>query len=119
MLTAMDLQGPVRQLASHCVLAGRAGNLLKLKLDRSGEIFRRPQLEEKLALALSQHLGAKVRLEIVVTDSPEDTPARRQALANDERLKAAQASIESDPNVRAMREIFGATVQPGSVKPRS
>jgi DNA polymerase-3 subunit gamma/tau len=119
MLAAMDLQGPVRQLASHCVLAGRAGNLVKLRLDRSGEIFRRPQLEEKLASALSQHLGSTVRLEIVVTDTTEDTPARRQAQASDERLKAAEASIESDPNVRAMREIFGATVQPGSVKPRT
>jgi DNA polymerase III subunit gamma/tau len=52
-----------------------------------------------------------------VSDGDEDTPARRQAQASDERLRAAEQAIESDPAVRAMREVFGATVQPGSVKP--
>ena len=29
----------------------------------------------------------------------------------------AVVAIDSDPAVRAMRDVFGATVQPGSVKP--
>jgi DNA polymerase-3 subunit gamma/tau len=117
MVAALDLQGPARQLANHCVLIGRAGDVLRLKLDRSGEMFRRPQLEQKLAQALAQQLGRAVRLEISVSDAAEDTPARRQAQVSDERLKAAEEAIETDPAVRAMREVFGATVQPGSVKP--
>jgi DNA polymerase-3 subunit gamma/tau len=80
-------------------------------------MFRRPQLEQKLAQALAQQLGRAVRLEISVSDAAEDTPARRQAQVSDERLKAAEEAIETDPAVRAMREVFGATVQPGSVKP--
>ena len=117
MLAALDLQGPARQLANHCVLTSRSGDLLRLRLDRSGEIFRRPQLEQKLAQALSAQQGRPLRIEISVSDVAEDTPARRQAQVSDERLRAAEEAIEADPAVRAMREVFGATVQPGSVKP--
>jgi DNA polymerase-3 subunit gamma/tau len=117
MLAALDLQGPARQLANHCVLTSRSGDVLRLRLDRSGEMFRRPQLEQKLAQALSTQQGRPLRIEISVSDVAEDTPARRQALVSDERLRAAEEAIETDPAVRAMREVFGATVQPGSVKP--
>ena len=117
MLAALDLQGPARQLANHCVLTSRSGDVLRLRLDRSGEMFRRPQLEQKLAQALSTQQGRPLRIEISVSDVAEDTPARRQALVSDERLRAAEEAIETDPAVRALREVFGATVQPGSVKP--
>ena len=117
LVASLDLQGPVRQLAHHCVLTARSGDVLRLRLDRSGEMFRRPQLEQKLAQALSEQLGRPLRIEISVSDAAEDTPARRQAQASDERLRAAEEAIEADPAVRAMREVFGATVQPGSVKP--
>jgi DNA polymerase-3 subunit gamma/tau len=117
LVAALDLQGPARQLANHCVLTARSGDVFRLRLDRSGEIFRRPQLEQKLAQALSEQLGRPLRIEISVSDAAEDTPARRQAQASDERLRAAEEAIEADPAVRAMREVFGATVQPGSVKP--
>ena len=90
---------------------------MRLKLDRAGEDFRRPQVEQRLAQALEKYYGEPVRLDIAVSDAVEVTPARLQAQAADERQKAAEQSIEADVNVRAMREIFGATVQPGSVKP--
>jgi DNA polymerase-3 subunit gamma/tau len=117
MLATLDLQGPARQLANHCVLTARNGDVLRLRLDRAGEMCRRPQLEQKLAQALSEQHGRPIRIEISVSDAAEDTPARRQAHAADERLRAAEEAIEADPAVRAMREVFGATVQPGSVKP--
>ena len=47
----------------------------------------------------------------------ETTPAQQQAQAADDRLRAAQQAIEADPAVRAMRDTFGATVQPGSIRP--
>ena len=63
------------------------------------------------------HYGRTLRLDIALSDAVEPTPARQQQAASDERLKAAQIAIDSDPAVRAMRDVFGATVQPGSVKP--
>jgi DNA polymerase-3 subunit gamma/tau len=115
----MALQGPAGQLAAHCVLVGRARDLVKLRLDRAGEMFNRPQLVQKLTQALSRHYGEPVRLDVTVADADriEPTPARQQAQVADERLKAAEQAIDSDPAVLAMRDIFGATVLPGSVKP--
>jgi DNA polymerase-3 subunit gamma/tau len=116
-VAALGLQGPAGQLAAHCVLVGRTDDLVRLRLDRAGEVFRRPQLEQKLAQALAQRFGQPVRLDIAVSEAEEVTPARQHAKAADARLKAAEQAIEADSNVRAMREVFGATVQPGSVKP--
>jgi DNA polymerase-3 subunit gamma/tau len=113
----LGLVGTTAQLAAHCTLVWRKGDVVRLKLDRAGEDFRRPQVEQRLAQALEKHYGASVRLDIAVSDGVEVTPARLQAQAADERQKAAEQAIESDANVRALREIFGATVVPGSVKP--
>ncbi|HVN41650.1 MAG TPA: DNA polymerase III subunit gamma/tau [Steroidobacteraceae bacterium] len=116
-VAALGLQGPAGQLAAHCVLVGREGSLFKLRVDRDGEHFRRPQLEEKLSQALAQHIGAPVRLEIATGGDGAATPARQQSQAAEERQRAAEQAIDSDPAVRAMREVFGATVKPGSVRP--
>jgi DNA polymerase-3 subunit gamma/tau len=117
-LAALGLSGMAAQLAAHCSLEQLGATQIRLRLDAQGEMFRRPQVEQRLAEALSKHFGRTLRLEIQVGDAPlEDTPARRQARAEDERQRAAQAAIESDPNVRALQDMFGATVQPGSIKP--
>jgi DNA polymerase-3 subunit gamma/tau len=118
-VASLQLQGPTQQLAAHCVLVGRVKDLVRLRLDPAGDAFNRPQLVQKLTQALSQHYGEPVRLEINIGERAgvEATPARQQAQAADERLKAAENAIDGDPAVRAMRETFGATVHPGSVKP--
>jgi DNA polymerase III subunit gamma/tau len=116
-VAALGLQGPASQLAAHCVLVGRKGDVVQLRLDAAGEHYRRPQLEQKLAEALSSHYGTPVRLSIAVTEGEEATPARQQARAADDRQRAAEQAIDADANVRTLREVFGATVQPGSVKP--
>jgi len=113
----LNLQGPATQLAVHSTLVAKEGNRIHLMLDPDGMTFRRPALEEKLAQALSALCGEPIRLEITAAEAPQETPARLQKLAADDRLQTARQSIETDPNIRAMRDIFGATVQPDSVRP--
>jgi DNA polymerase III subunit gamma/tau len=113
----MNLQGMVKELASHTTLTAKQGNKIQLVIDADGEHFRRPQLEDKLAQALSSYFGEPVRLELSVADRALDTLARQQKAAADDRVQQARAAIENDPNVRAMRDMFGATVQPDSVRP--
>ncbi len=113
----LNLTGPVSQLAAHCVLASKQGNKLQLTLDAEGEMFRRPSLEERLTQVLSTHFGEPIKLEISAASDVANTPARLQKAAADDRLQAAHSSIETDPNIRAMRDIFGASVQPGSIRP--
>ena len=90
--------------------------VIRLRLDSANAHFRRAQLEEKLEAALSRHFGRTLRMDITEGEAGAMTPARHQAQAADDRLKAAEQAIETDPAVRAMREVFGATVKPGSVK---
>jgi DNA polymerase-3 subunit gamma/tau len=122
LVARLGLHGPTRQFAAHCLLLERGAGVVRLQLDPAGAAFRRPQIEQRIAQLLTEHFGEPVRLEIVEADRVAGellTPARREAIAHDDRQRAAEASIESDPAVRAMREVFGATVKPGSVKPLS
>lgn len=116
MVARMNLQGMVRQLAAHCAFGGKHGGKVSLRLDAEGEHFLTKALEEKLTQALSSYYGEPVRIEISV-DTAIDTLARQQKAAAEDRLQQAKVSIESDPNVRAMKDIFGATVQPDSIRP--
>jgi DNA polymerase-3 subunit gamma/tau len=117
----LGLQGPVSQLAAHCSLLGKEGPRVRLLLDATGEPFRRPALEDKLTQALAAYFGETIKLDIELGVDANaitlDTPARRQQAQDQDRLQAARVSIESDPNIKAMRDIFGATVQPESIKP--
>ena len=70
---------------------------------------------ERLQAALAQ-AGHTVRLR-VVAGPVADSPARRNALAADARMKAAQALLEADPFVQELKRDFGATIVPGSLKP--
>jgi DNA polymerase-3 subunit gamma/tau len=121
LVAALGLQGSARHLAQHCVFVERKAGVVRLQLDPAGESFRRGPIEQRVAEALSQHYGEAIRLEIVAAEVPDGilTPARRDALATADRQRAAEQSIDSDPAVRAMREVFGATVKPGSIKPLS
>jgi len=115
----LNLTGPVSQLAAHCSLKAREPGNLQLVLDVDGEPFRRPGLEEKLRQALCALLGEEIRLEFVEATQVAvvDTPARRQQAAAADRLQAATQAIHEDPNVRQMVDLFGAVVQPESIKP--
>jgi len=116
MLVAMELGGAARQLASNCSLVARDGALLRLSLDRTQQMLRTPALVERLAQALTRHLGEPIRLEIEIGRSDLDTPARTEERSAKENLEAARRSLDADSTVRAFKETFGATLKPDSVK---
>jgi DNA polymerase-3 subunit gamma/tau len=113
----LNLQGPVTQLAAHSLLVSKQGGRVQLSIDAAGEPFRRPALEERLAQALSAYFGEEIRIDFVQAAQQMNTPARQQQAAANDRLANARVAIDEDPNIRAMRETFGATVQPESVRP--
>jgi DNA polymerase-3 subunit gamma/tau len=116
LLAHLELQGAARQLAANCQLIERDGNRFRFRLDPRAQSLCTRQQEERLVAALGKVVGAAVSLEIEVGGA-QDTPARREEQARDERLEQARAAIERDPNVRALRDRFGAVVQPDSIKP--
>jgi len=119
LVTRANLSGIAAQLAAHCSLQARMPGKLQLLLDADGEHFRRPAVEEKLRQALSSALTEEIKLEFVIQSGQAvvDTPAKREQAAVANRLNAAAQSIQNDPNVKQMMDVFGAVVQTESIKP--
>ena len=117
-LAALDLPPMARQLASHCVLLERKGAVVRLALDPRNQQLRTRQQEDKLAGALSRYYGEPVRLEFEIsTATGVETPAQAGQRSSMEELEAAKRALESDPGARALRERFGATLVPDTVRP--
>jgi len=75
--------------------------------------------EQDLQKLLSERFGKPLRLSIRIGEAKGETPADRQLRINDEAQQAADAAIAADPNIKAMQDIFGARIKPGSVRPRT
>ncbi len=112
----LELVGLARQLASNCAYTGRQDALLRFALDPRHQAIRSKSQEDKLAQALSRYFGETLRIEIEVSTPPADTPALAQARRADEQLGAARAGLDRDPTVLALKERFGATLHPESVR---
>jgi DNA polymerase-3 subunit gamma/tau len=116
-LSQLELGGAARQLAAHCVYIGRQGAVVRLALDPRNQLVRTPVQEERLAQALSRYYGEPVRLEFQAHMPAAETPAQAQRRASEEELAAARRAFDADPGVQGLRERFGATVLPESVRP--
>ena len=116
-MTQLDLQGAARQLASHCVLAARQPGIVRLALDPRVKFVRTSSQEEKLAQALSRYYGETVRLEFTTANGEAETPAQAEQRASQQELDSARQAFETDPGVQGLRERFGATLLPETVRP--
>src|SRR5262249_21638929 len=116
-LSQLELGGAARQLAAHCVFVGRQGAVVRLALDPRNQLVRTAVQEERLTQALSRYYGEPVRLEFQASMPASETPAQAQRRASEEELAAARRAFEADPGVQGLRERFGATVLPESVRP--
>jgi DNA polymerase-3 subunit gamma/tau len=116
LLARLDLKGPARQLAGNCQLVAREGDHFRFLLDERAFALHTRQLEDRFVQALRALVGASATVDIE-RGGAGDTPARREQQERDERIEKARASLERDPNVQALRDRFGAVLQPDSVKP--
>lgn len=118
MINVTGLVGMSRQLAQHCVLRELTSRTCLLALDPEYAQLRTPQVEGTLERALSDHLQRPIKLVISLdTGGVEETPAMRHQRAQQERQKTAELTIAEDENVKAIQELFGAQIIPGSVRP--
>ncbi len=103
----------VRELALQSQLTARGDGqwTLQVESESLGQSAARERLQTALADA-----GHVVRLQVQV-GAVSDSPARRNNIAADQRLKAAEALLMADPFVQEMMRDFGAKIVPGSIKP--
>jgi DNA polymerase-3 subunit gamma/tau len=109
--------GGASQLANNCVFIGRRGGIVRLGLDPRHHVVRTTARVEKLQQALSKYFGEPVRVEFEAVLPGLETPSQAAERATVEEFDSARQSLESDPGVRALREKFGATLLPDSIRP--
>jgi DNA polymerase-3 subunit gamma/tau len=112
---ATRLPGMARQLAQHCELVERGATLVRLRLAPAHKHLQTHQ--EKLQLALRELWGAQLRLDITVAEPASETPAARRQNTDRERQENAIASIEQDPFVRDVVDLFDASIDEATIKP--
>ena len=117
LVSQLELSGLARQLASNCVFIGRQGAVVRLALDPRNKLVRTAAQEDKLAQALSRHFGERVRLEFETAAPGVETPAQVEQRATQQELDSARRALEADPGVQGLRERFGATLLPETVRP--
>ncbi|MCK5262877.1 MAG: DNA polymerase III subunit gamma/tau, partial [Gammaproteobacteria bacterium] len=126
-LEGLAVNGMVKQLAANCVLQGIEDNTITLAVDAGHQQLRNAKSETRLRQALCEYFDKDLRLDIVVNTGAKteaegqsiETPAQSQARETGERQQQAEASIEGDSFVQALKENFNAEIVPGSVKPVS
>ncbi len=106
----LELGGMAKQLALNCALVAREGNSFHLALEATHAQMRNKTSEERLKMALEQHLGAPVSLRFQVGKLTAATPADQRQQQRAERQQAAVERVNQDPNVRDMRETFDARI---------
>ncbi len=115
-IAALNIGGRTRELANNCVLDGIDDNVCRLLIDPS---FQRVGTiaEEKLREALQKYYGKPLKLQITPQITEQMTPAVEMQKAREDKQQAAVDSINSDGNVQALKDTFGARITPGSIEP--
>jgi DNA polymerase-3 subunit gamma/tau len=112
----LGLKGAALMLASNCAFDRREGDTLRFGLDPRSESLLTKERKDAIGEALARCFGERLHIEIFVTDDVAETPTQEQDRIADERLDAARASLEADPNVQTLKNMFGAELKPDSIE---
>jgi DNA polymerase-3 subunit gamma/tau len=117
-IETLGLDGMTRQFARHCAWLGQAEGTVRLALEARARHLLSDERRAAIQRGLSAQAGTELTVSIEVGGGPDQlSPAAAEEKRVIERQRAAEAAIEADPQVRAFKEAFGATVRPGSVQP--
>ncbi|MEX2123095.1 MAG: DNA polymerase III subunit gamma/tau [Woeseia sp.] len=121
LIAELDLSGASKLLAGNCAYLRHDGDTVHLGLDRRSESLLTKSRQQAIADALSGKFGQRLKVDISIAISagaapPVETPMQEQARRSDEKLEAARKSLEADPNVKALRDMFGAELNPDSIE---
>jgi DNA polymerase III subunit gamma/tau len=117
LVAGLPLTGMARQLAQHCELSELTEAAIRLRLAPAHKhLLGKPQ-QDKLQAELQTRYGRPLRLEIDVAEVASETPAERSRNVQRERQERAIASIEQDPFVRDVVDLFDASIDESTIKP--
>ncbi len=113
----LPLAGMERMLAHNCELVAWRDGRIELRVPHAQRHLVERAYQDRLKLALEQHFGTKVRLEIGVGAGNGNTLAEIQDREIRQRQSTAAAAIDGDPFVRDLIENFDARVVSSTIKP--
>jgi DNA polymerase-3 subunit gamma/tau len=117
LVARLPLSGMAKQLAQHCELSERTETMIRLRLAPvHRHLLGKPQ-QDKLQAELQAWYKRPLRLEIDVAEVASETPAERSRNQQRERQDRAIASIEQDPFVRDVVDLFDASIDESTIKP--
>jgi DNA polymerase-3 subunit gamma/tau len=116
-VAGLQLSGMMHQLVAHCVMQELTDDQIHLALATTSAPLLNKEREASLREALEAYFGRPLKLQIEIKDSEGESPAAREARLQAERQAAAEAAIESDPNVQSILDAFDGQVRPNSVQP--
>ena len=120
LIPALGLTGAIRMLASNCAFLRRDGNTLSFSLDPRSESLLTRQRKDMLANAVSSHFGEPLGIDISIAAPSAaesvETPVQEEHRLADEKIEAARVSLESDPNIQALKDMFGAEMKNDSIE---
>ena len=116
-VAGLKLSGVMQQLVAHCVMQELTDKQIHLALATSSAPLLNKEREASLREALAAYFGRPLKLQIEIGDTDGETPAAREERLQAERQAAAEAAIESDPNVQSILDAFDGQVRPNTVQP--
>jgi DNA polymerase-3 subunit gamma/tau len=117
MVAAMKINGLTRELAHNCVLESIDDNICTLILDAGHKQLRSSRTEENLQKALQAYRKAPLKLIITTQTNTLATPALQLTKNREDKQQAAVDAINSDENIRFLKEHLGARIMPGTIEP--
>jgi DNA polymerase-3 subunit gamma/tau len=112
----LELTGAVRLLASNCAFLRREGNTIYLGLDPRSDAMLTKQRKDIIAERLTDHFGESLLVDITLGSAAEETPVQQESRMADERLEEARQSLEADPNVQTLKNMFGAELKTDTIE---
>lgn len=116
LVSGLGLTGAVRLLASNCAYLRRDGDTVHLGLDPRSDSLLTKQRKDALASRLSEHFGESLSVDIALGAETEETPVQQESRMADERMEQARQTLEADPNVQAMKDMFGAEMKADTIE---
>jgi DNA polymerase-3 subunit gamma/tau len=114
----LAVTGAARELARHSALARHAENAIELVVPKSMAHLAERSYQDKLKVALEQHFGRSLALKVVAGDPAAATAAAIESSEKETRRADAARSVQEDPFVQNLVDIFDAKVIGSTIKAR-
>ena len=112
----MALAGLVKEFAGHCVLREHSKDKIHLVLSPAQEHLLNTAQKDRLHAALKTRFGEHIKMILTIEIPDSETPAQRKIREDQEKQLAAEKSVEDDPNIKIMKELFDADVDKNSIR---